>query len=154
MIIRSVKPDEIDKLKELTPNDKPFYTNDIWYEQSKICTNDEGEILGFALIKPHSLYDFFGGEIPLEEGVEEEMKWMIKESVENLKDCHYEVLFYMKSIEMNKENDEIYLKLFNGIDVDENKRTIGLLWSPNIIEYDWKFYHYNNVVYLRNFSTE
>lgn len=84
----------------------------------------------------------------------EEMNEMIKESVENLKDYHYEVLFYMKSMEMNKKNDEIYLNLFNGIDVDENKRTIGLLWTPNIIEYDWKFYHFNNVVYLRNFSAE
>lgn len=148
MILRSVKKEEIETLKSLTPDDKSFYTDNIWYEQSKVCTNDEGEILGFALVKPHSIYDFFGGEVPPEEDVEEDMKWMTKKDIDNLKDSQYEVLFYMKSMEICEENEDIYLALFNGIEHLENKGLIGLLWTPKIIEYDWRFSHFNNMVYL------
>lgn len=148
MILRSVKPEEIETLKALTPNDQSFYTDDIWCEQSKVCTDDEGGILGFALVKPHSIYDFFGGEVPAEGGVEEEMKWLTKKDIDYFKDSQYEVFFYMKSMEGSEENDEIYLNLFNGIEHLENKSLIGLLWTPKIIEYDWRFYHFNDMVYL------
>lgn len=148
MILRSVKKEEIDTLKSLTPDDKSFYTDDIWYEQSKVCTNDEGEILGFALVKPHSIYDFFGGEVPPREGVEEERKWNFKNYIDYFKDSQYEVLFYMKSMESSEENDVIYLSLFNGIEELENNGLIGLLWTPKIIEYDWRYRDYNNMLYL------
>lgn len=149
MIVRNVKPNEIETLKVLTPDDQSFYTDDIWCEQSKICTDEDGDILGFALVKPHSIYDFFGGEVPPEEGVEERKKWWIKEDIDYFKDSQYEVLFYMKSMELSEANDEIYLNLFNGIEQLENNELIGLLWTPNIIEYDWRFIHYNDRVYLR-----
>lgn len=135
-------------MKALTPNDQSFYTDDIWCEQSKVCTDDEGEILGFALVKPHSIYDFFGGEVPAEEGVEERKKWWRKEVIDYFKDSQYEVLFYMKSMELSSENNNIYLSLFSGIKHLDDNGLIGMLWTPKIIEYDWKFRHYNNMVYL------
>lgn len=66
---------KIDRLKTLVDDKEYFESDNIWYEQSKVCINDEGEILGFVLIKPHTLYDFFGGEITDEENVEERKKY-------------------------------------------------------------------------------
>lgn len=152
MILRSVKKEEIETLKSLTPDDKSFYTDNIWYEQSKVCTNDEGEILGFALVKPHSIYDFFGGEVPPEEGGEEREKLWIKEEIELLKDCQFEILFYMKPMEYYENSDYVYDTILDHIVVDKQQKSIGLLWTPKFVGYNWKYY--NNVVYLFNYSTE
>lgn len=152
MILRSVKPEEIETLKALTPNDESFYTDDIWYKQSKVCTDDEGGILGFALVKPHSIYDFFGGEVPPEEGVEENKKWWIKEEIELLKDRQYETLFYIKPMRYYENSDYVYWVILDHLVVDKQQKSIGLLWTPKFVGYEWKFY--NNAVYIFNYSTE
>lgn len=152
MIIRSVKPDEIDKLKELTPDDTSFYTDDIWYEQSKICTDKNGDVLGFILVKPHSLYDFFGGEIPDEKNVPEDEKDNVREDAEFFKGKHYESLVFLK----NDHYCGIFWDIISEVETNENGCLIGILWTRNK-RYDtmWtRFRNFNDVIYVNIPLTE
>lgn len=138
---RNVNKDELDTLRLLANNDEYFSSDNIWCEQSKICVDSKGVILGFALIKEHSLFDYLNDKI--QKGIMESEYAII-----NFVNPHYEVLLFRKDNVITNDNYKIYLDLINGIEVDDDGNPIGILWTPEFIANNWRFVNYNNVVWL------
>ena len=46
--------------------------DDICFEHSKMCLDDDGEVLCFIVLRERSLLEFFNGNIPMDESVEKD----------------------------------------------------------------------------------
>lgn len=154
MKIRSVKQDELDYLKSFVEYKEFFETNNIWLEQSKVCFADNGDLLGFALVRPNSLIDFFNGVLPPDNSVEENRKWRKKMRIEYYVNKHYEVVFFFKSIGDKYINSDglsdSYLQFLVSHEIEEYEDgdlVDGLFWTLKVPEYVVSFKSYNDVVY-------
>ncbi len=98
MEIRSITKEDLPMLVKVSSN-QSLYNEDICFELSKVSFNEQGEILCFFIVRKRSLYDFFGGEFPLEivdkdsPDYEEGEEYWTKEDVDMLADEHYELIY-------------------------------------------------------------
>lgn len=153
--VKLKKEEDLEMVKSLVDYKEYFESDNIMWDRSVKCIANNGDLLGFALIKPNSLFDFFGGDIPPEIGVPENEKLWIKEDLEYFKDEHYEVLYFVKTIGDNyKVSDDINDSLLQVYmcykqKMNDDGSEIGVLWSkiqpPTHLCH---FYYYNDCVYL------
>ena len=154
-IVKLKKEEDLEMVKSLVDYKEYFESDNIMWDRSVKCITNNGDLLGFALIKPNSLFDFFGGEIPPEIGVPEDEKWWVKEDLECFKDDHYEVLYYLKEIDANYKkivntNSLFVLYEMNSeLKTDKDENPIGIMWTKTIpFEYTGGYFLFNNIVYL------
>lgn len=154
-IVKLNKEKDFEIVKSLVDYKEYFDSDNILWDKSVKCIANNGDLLGFALIKPNSLFDFFGGEIPPEIGVPEDEKWWVKEDLECFKDDHYEVLYYLKEINDNYYEDEKIDDLFVLYEMNSELKTdnagnpIGVVWTrTKPFKYTGGYFLFNNIVYL------
>jgi len=68
--IRCVTKEDLPRLAELINSPELATREDICFEHSKLRTDNDGNIIAFIISRKHSLYDFFGGDIPEDESVD------------------------------------------------------------------------------------
>ena len=149
MVIRNIEKSDLPLVAKLAKDESVKTMDDICFEHSKICFSDEGDVLCFIALREHSLMDFFNGNIPkdenLDDDAEEGEEWWIKEDIESYVGKHYEVVAtYLK----NSYYSSIYSNLLYSVEFEEWKPQIGILWSVKDLPISNNFYHFNNTVWL------
>lgn len=149
MKIRKIEKSDLPMISKLAKDKSIKKIEDICFEHSKICLSDDGEVLCFILLREHSLIDFFGGNIPkdnnLRDNVEEGDEWWVKEDVESYIGKHYEIIAaYLK----DKHYSGAYSNLLYAVEFEYMRPQIGILWSVNVLPVNIHFYHFNNIVWL------
>lgn len=147
--IKLKKEEDLKVVKSLVDYKEYFESDDIMWDRSVKCIANNGDLLGFALIKPNSLFDFFGGEIPPEIGVPDNKKWWVKEDLESLRDKHYEVLFYVN--ETGDLVDDIIFQHDLAQEIKKcpnSKDLFGVLWTRVRPKYMTDYILYNNLIFM------
>lgn len=96
MTVENVTKEDLPKLAKLLGDDSILMHEDICFEHSKYSMNENGEITAFIILRQHSLYDYFGGDIPLDRNF---VEWSshIRDGIKQCfseESCHFEVIFY------------------------------------------------------------
>lgn len=131
MIIENVTKEDLPKFAKLLGNNSILMHDDICYEHSKYCMNGNGEITALIILRQHSLYDYFGGDIPLDRNI---VKWCESHIRDGISQCfseessHYEMLFcYLK----DKEYSIHLYNLYAFTHTFDNGMPIGVVWTKH-----------------------
>lgn len=155
-IVKMKKEEDLEMVKSLVDNKENFESDDIIWDRSKKCIAKNGDLLGFVLIKPNSLIDFFGGEIPAETNVTDDRKYTRRNVINYLKDYQYEVLFYVNKIgDSYIESDDVtdfmlQYELSTSIEVNDDDCSIDqVLWSKNKLpDFVAGYKPFNDIIYI------
>ena len=150
MAIRKIERNDLSIIAKLVNDNSLETRDDIYFEHSRICFSDEGEVLCFIVLREYSLIDFFNGEIPADENTEydedyeEGEEWFIKEDIEYFKD-HYEIIamYHKESMGSPSFNNTIV-----SVENNDGKGSIGIIWTLKEQPKYSRFYNFNNKVWL------
>lgn len=146
--IKLKKEEDLKVVKSLVDYKEYFESDDIMWDRSVKCIADNGDLLGFALVKPHSLITFFDGDIPTKEGVSEDSGLFMKQQLEIISDKHYETLFYVNEIGDMVEDVIFQHELSQAIKMDENGSLYGVFWTKKKTQYMSAYVKYKDGVYM------
>lgn len=147
MKIRKVTKEDLPMLSELISCEELATREDICFEYSEYSINMKEEITAFVILRRHSLFDYYKGNIPCNL----HSRWNKNAIREQIYKCHpndndhYELLYcYQKS-----KNDHRHLHNLCALtEIMPN----GLIWAKYHSGEDFllkdQFYNYNNDIWL------
>ena len=149
--IENITKEILPKLSQMIGSDLSLIQDDICFEHSKYCMNKDGEIIAFIILRNHSLYDYFNGEVPLDRNI---VKWYshIRDGISECfseEDNHFEMIFYyLKDME---HSIHLY-NLYAFTHTFENGMPIGAIWTKYQSDLDFPlknhFYNFNDDIWI------
>jgi len=129
MNIKNVTPEDLSVLSVLTKDESLKHRQDICFEHSKMCVDENGIIVAAIVIRKNAVSNFFNGEIPIIDNDNAN----IKHACDIIpKSKQYEVVCqYLKEGETYQPLYEAYCKLYY-----DEMLPLGIVWmdfqkSPN-----------------------
>ena len=147
MIVENVTKEDLPKLAKLLGDNSILMYEDICFEHSKYCTNENGEITAFVIVRQHSLFDYYKKNIPYIQHARWDKK-LIREQIHTWHSNdydHYELLYcYQKS-----KNDHRHL---HNLLAQTEILPQGIVWAKYHSGEDFllktQFYNFNNDIWL------
>ena len=155
MNIRRIEKEDLPRIAKLAKDESLKTREDICYEHSKIYLSDNGEVVCFIVLCERSLFEFFNGNIPMDENVEKDEdyeegdEWWVKEEIEAFDGKHYEIIAaYLKEGVSGGEFGNLTFAVECDLYDDHYGPQIGVFWTTSPLPYMPDFYHLNNVVWV------
>ena len=150
MEIRRIEKKDLSMIAKMAKEETLKTRDDICFEHSKMCLDDDGEVLCFIVLRERSLIEFFNGNIPMDESVEKDDdyeegdEWWVKEEIEYF-EKHYEIIatYLKEGVSEMEFSNLLYVVEFEG-----GNPQIGIIWTINDPPNDADFYHFNNAIWI------